>query len=233
MANPPLVRLVLWDVDHTLMETGGVGRKVFADAFANATGRPMGAMAEVSGRTEPDIFRETAELHGVPITTELFDTFATQLAEGYQDQIEEMRKRGRALPGAAAALAALAKDTTIVQSVLTGNIRPVAETKLTAFGLDEHVDFEAGAYGSDDAVRPHLVRIAQQRAAARYGTTFDSTNTILIGDTPSDVTTARQGGARIVAVASGSSTPAELRFAGAEVALTDLSNLDGLIAALA
>lgn len=233
MTNPPPTRLVLWDVDHTLIETGGVGREIFAEAFAHAVGRPMEKMAEVSGRTEPDIFRETAELHGIRVTTELFNAFANQLAKGYRDRLTEMRRRGRVLPGAAEALAALAADTTIVQSVLTGNIRPVAETKLAAFDLDEHLDFEAGAYGSDDAVRPHLVAIAQQRAAARYETTFDPTNTILIGDTPSDVTTAHQGGAQIIAVASGKSTSTELSSAGAEKVLTSLSNPDSLIAALA
>ncbi|MFC4906912.1 HAD family hydrolase [Actinomadura gamaensis] len=233
MANPPTpVRLVLWDVDHALIETGGVGREVFADAFAQAVGRSMEQMAEVSGRTEPDIFRETAELHGVDVTEELFDAFSEHLAKGYRDRVQEMQRRGRALPGAAEALAALAEESGLVQSVLTGNIRAVAETKLAAFD-DEHLDFEAGAYGSDDAVRPRLVAIAQQRAATRYKTVFDATTTILIGNTPSDITTAHQGGARVVAVASGKSSAAELRSAGAESVLTDLCDLDRLLAGLA
>ncbi|MCP2337949.1 HAD family hydrolase [Actinomadura rupiterrae] len=234
MANPPSpVRLVLWDVDHTLMETGGVGREVFADAFAQAVGQPMEQMAEVSGRTEPDIFRETAELHGVKVTAEMFEAFSEHLAKGYRDRVPEMQQRGRALPGAAKALAVLAEEPGVVQSVLTGNIRPVAETKLAAFGLDEHLDFEAGAYGSDDAVRPRLVAIAQKRAATRYETAFDATTTILIGDTPSDITTAHQGGARIIAVASGKSSATELSSAGADVVLTDLRDLDRLMAGLA
>ncbi|GAA1579347.1 haloacid dehalogenase-like hydrolase [Actinomadura kijaniata] len=233
MANRRITTLVLWDVDHTLIETGGVGREIFADAFAHAVGRPMEQMAEVSGRTEPDIFRETAELHGVEVDQELFEKFAEQLAKGYEERAEEMRQRGRALPGAAEALEALAADPRVAQSVLTGNIRPAAETKLRVFGLDRRIDFEAGAYGSDDGVRPRLVTIAQRRAAERYGMVFDAATTVLIGDTPSDVATGREGGARVIAVASGKSTADELRDAGADLVLEDLVDLEALREGLA
>lgn len=110
-------RLVLWDVDHTLIETGGIGRMVFAAAFEQATGHPMQRMADVTGRTEPDIFRETLALHGIEDRGDYFDTFAAAQAEGYEKRADAMRKRGRALDGAAAALAALA-ETPAVQSVL-------------------------------------------------------------------------------------------------------------------
>lgn len=224
--------LVLWDVDHTLIQTGGVGREVFKDAFEQATGLTMERMADVSGKTEPDIFDETARMHGISVTTDLFEVFATRQSQGYETRADEMRSRGRALPGALDALNALASVPEIVQSVLTGNTRPVARTKLRVFGLTQHLDLEVGAYGSDDPVRSRLVKIAQERAASKYGAVFRASSTVLIGDTPNDVATGRDGGARVIAVASGKSTADELRAAGAEHVLLDLSELPQRMQAL-
>lgn len=225
-------RLVLWDVDHTLMETGGMGAELFRDAFEQATGRELEHAAEVTGRTEPAIFRETLQLHAIPYSEELFARYAGLLAAGYRARAAEMAARGRALPGAAEAIAALDGAGPVVQSVLTGNLRGVAETKLQAFGLDAGLDLDVGAYGSDDLVRPRLVPIARRRAGEKYGALFDSRATILIGDTPGDVEAARGGGARVIAVASGRNTSAELREAGATVVLSSLKGAEALVAAV-
>jgi phosphoglycolate phosphatase len=225
-------RLALWDIDHTLVSTGGVGREVFRDAFEQATGRPMERMAEVSGRTEPDIFAETLTLHGIEPSDQHFARFAEALAAGYEAKVPVLRQRGRALPGAAAALEALDSVPGVMQSVLTGNLKPVAITKLAAFGLDRYLDFEVGAYGSDDSVRANLVEIARQRAASKYHVALDEASTVLIGDTPSDVATARQGGAAVIAVASGRSDVAELQAAGAGIVLADLTDTAALVKAV-
>ena len=164
--------LVLWDVDHTLMETGGVGFELFRTAFERATGRELEHPAEVTGRTEPAIFRETVELQRMPYSPALFDRYAALLAAGYVAGADEMARRGRALPGAAEAIAALASTDGVVQSVLTGNLRPVAETKLQTFGLDRGLDLGVGAYGTDDDVRANLVPVARRRAAEKYQTDF-------------------------------------------------------------
>jgi phosphoglycolate phosphatase len=92
----------------------------------------------------------------------------------------------------------------VVQSVLTGNIQPDAFTKVSAFGLREHLDFEVGGYGSDDIIRAHLVAVAQKRAGARYSAVLDRSNTVLIGDTPRDVEAGKRGGARSAALTEGS-----------------------------
>jgi phosphoglycolate phosphatase len=225
-------RLALWDIDHTLVSTGGVGREVFRDAFEQATGRPMERMAEVSGRTEPDIFAETLTLHGIEPSDQHLARFAEALAAGYEAKVPVLRQRGRALPGAAAALEALDSVPGVMQSVLTGNLKPVAITKLAAFGLDRYLDFEVGAYGSDDSVRANLVEIARQRAASKYHVALDEASTVLIGDTPSDVATARQGGAAVIAVASGRSDVAELQAAGAGIVLADLTDTAALVKAV-
>jgi phosphoglycolate phosphatase-like HAD superfamily hydrolase len=127
------------------------------------------------------------------------------------------------LPGAAEALAALIRIPGVVQSVLTGNIRPNAIAKLAAFGLDRYIDFDVGAFGSDHTERSKLVRIAQFRAGTKYKGSYDQRNTVLIGDTPRDVQAGLDGGACTVAVATGVSSKAELVAAGADTVLSDLT----------
>jgi phosphoglycolate phosphatase len=228
--SPPL--LILWDIDHTLMETGGVGSEIYAAAFQKVTGRALEQMADVSGRTEPVIFRETLARHGIEDTGYLFGQFADEQARGYAERADEMRQRGRALPGAAEALATLARRDDAVQSVLTGNTRPSAQIKLAVFGLDGPLDLDAGAYGTDSDTRADLVDIARRRAAQRTGHMFGPQSTVLIGDTPADVAAAHDGGARIIAVATGNSSVDDLAAAGAPTALADLTDTSALLAAL-
>lgn len=119
------------------------------------------------------------------------------------------------MPGAAETLAALAATPTVHQTVLTGNLRDVARIKLEVFGLDHHLDLEAGAYGDDDQDRSKLVAIARQRTADRTGVLFRTHDTVLIGDTPNDVSAGLGAGIRVIGVASGKSGADELRSAGA------------------
>jgi phosphoglycolate phosphatase len=133
-----------------------------------------------------------------------------------------LRRRGHELPGARAALAAFQAAEEIAQSVLSGNTRPNAVTKLKAFTLDGFMDFEVGGYGSDDAVRANLVGIAQERASAKYGRSFGPANTMLTGDTLRDIQAGRDGGAHVVAVATGPDSAEALLAAGADIALPDL-----------
>jgi phosphoglycolate phosphatase len=136
------------------------------------------------------------------------------------------------LPGARDALAAFRASAGVVQSVLSGNIKPNAVTKLSAFGLDGFMDFEVGGYGSDDEVRANLVAVAQARATDKYGETFDKANTILVGDTPRDVRAGLDGGAQVVAVATGSDSVESLRAGGADVVLPDLHDTNAVMEAV-
>jgi phosphoglycolate phosphatase len=233
MENPtdmPMI-LVLWDVDHTLIENGGVSKEVYAAAFEILTGRPVTEPVETDGRTDPSIMGDLLARHGSSLSYD--DRVREALVNALKSRIDKLRERGQALPGAAAALEALKGESHVVQTVLTGNIQPNAVVKLTAFGLDRFVDFEVGGYGSDDSVRWRLVRIAQVRAEAKYsGRQFARSNTVVIGDTPRDVQTGLKGGARVIAVATGSSSTAELRAAGADVVLADLVDTDALLRAV-
>ncbi|MFC8703287.1 HAD family hydrolase [Streptomyces anulatus] len=125
---------MVWDIDHTLIATRGVGREIFGDAFEQVTGTPMREQATVDGMTEPVIFRRTAELHGITSDRTMFEEFARRSAELHRQRAHDLRERGHALPGVAAALATLADMNGIVQSVVTGNIRPVAEVNSKSSG---------------------------------------------------------------------------------------------------
>ncbi|MGW7361991.1 HAD family hydrolase [Streptomyces sp. NPDC054841] len=219
-------RLVLWDIDHTLVDTRGVGRSLFADAFRQVTGRQMAHQARIDGLTEPVIFRETAKLHGLETGRDDFEAFAKALAEGHLRQVAELRERGHALPGAASALAALAEVPGVVQTVVTGNIRAVSEVKLTAFGLDQHIDLTAGAYGEDADERATLVGLALTRSGV------SAADAVLVGDTPADVRAGLDTGVRVVAVATGRSSEQDLTEAGAAVTLPDLADTARLVALL-
>ncbi|REK91095.1 HAD family hydrolase [Streptomyces inhibens] len=224
-------RLVLWDIDHTLISTGGVGRELSALAFRQATGVEMREQAAVEGITEPVIFRETAKLHGLATDRGDFERFAAALTQAHLTHSAQLRERGHALPGAAAALEALAAKSGIRQSVVSGNIGAVARIKLEVFGLDRRIDWEAGGYGDDDDVRSALVTLALTRAAGR-SEVLRPENAVVIGDTPADVEAARANSVPAIAVASGRSSQAQLRAAGADVVLPDLADTGRLLDAL-
>ncbi|MET9081983.1 haloacid dehalogenase-like hydrolase [Streptomyces sp. NPDC004237] len=207
--------LVLWDIDHTLIDTRGVGRELSAAAFQRTTGLAMREQAKIDGITEAVIFRETSKLHGLTTDRADFEQFAAALTAGHLERVADLRERGHALPGAAAALDLLDADG-IRQTVVTGNIRSVAEIKLQVFGLDRHILWDLGAYGEDDDLRSELVRLSLRRAHVSHQ------DVVVIGDTPADVAAAHANDVRVIAVASGRSDEAALRHAGADTILPDL-----------
>ena len=217
--------LVLWDVDHTLMATRGLGRELWAEAFEQVTGVVLREQADVTGSTERVILRETARLHGVAHDEALFTRFADVLGARHVCRAAELRERGHALPGAAAALAALA-GRGVRQSVVTGNVRAAAEVKLAVFGLDSYLDLDDGAYAEDGEGRPELLRAALARAGV------DSEKAVFLGDTLADVAGGRAAGVRVVAVATGRASSAELRDAGAGVVLDGLMDAGRILAAV-
>ena len=215
---------VLWDVDHTLIETRGVGFALYQRAFEMATGRQLEQLATVSGRTEVDIMAETLRINGIEPADDAVILLQRALIQCYEDAKGELAAVGRALPGAKEVLALLAEEPTVYQSLLTGNLKEVARIKVEAFNLAQYLDLEVGGYGEDDHDRARLVHRAQQRAEARTGTVFANEQVVLIGDTPNDVRAAREAGVHIIAVASGKSDARELRDAGAERIVPNLED---------
>jgi phosphoglycolate phosphatase-like HAD superfamily hydrolase len=224
--------LVLWDIDHTLIDAGGVSKGLYAKAFERVTGRVLERVADMAGRTEWEIMAGTLGFHGIQAGDALLEEFGAALAAEFASAESGIREHGRALPGARAVLAELAARPDVVQSVLTGNMEPIAITKLAIFELTEYVDLSVGAYGLDHADRAELVRLARERAGNAYGETFTPAATVLIGDTPNDVRAGHEGGARVVAVATGSSDRTALRRAGAEDVLDDLTDVPAAVRAI-
>ena len=225
--------LVLWDIDHTLTENHGVNKEIYALAFKLLTGRHAEHPAQTGGRTEPEIMLNMLAAHGIKAAPGYPTRMLEALVSATEAKSGTLRERGREMPGARAALAALQKEPGTAQSVLTGNIRPNAVTKLTVFGLDGYIDFDAGGYGSDDEVRANLVEIAQARASGRYGQVFDKRSTVLVGDTLRDVRAGLHGGARVIAVATGSDSAEALRNEGADIVLPDLRDTRAVTEAVA
>ena len=222
---------MLWDIDLTLLQVGPLGRELYAAAFQQVTGRPLRLPAQMGGRLDPVIFRDNVEAHDLDPAAHPFPRFAEALAAVYSSRSDDLREMGRVLPGAEAALTALS-DLGAVQSVLTGNVKAVAIIKLSAFGLDRHLDVDIGAFGADGLVRASLVEVALRRARAKHGTPFDVRRTVLVGDTAHDVAAARGSGASVVAVASGRTPAAELLEAGADVVLPDLEDTAAVVRAV-
>lgn len=216
-------RLVLWDVDHTLISTQGVGGEILAEVFEKLTGQPMRDKAEITGRSELMILRETLALHGLPRDLIDFEVYTSALAEAHVRRAADLRERGHALPGAAAALDALARVEGVRQTVATGNVRPVAEIKLQTFGLDRHMDFGIGGYGEDAEERADMIRAALRRAGATPETA------VIFDDTVAGVEAGRKAGVFTVAVATGKTSEAELQDAGAQCVLQGLDDTTRIV----
>jgi len=225
-------RLVLWDVDGTLVESARIGRDAFFEAFEAVTGAPPSEMVPFAGRTDLEIALDMLRAAGIDADDPLLERFHEELVVAMAGRTDDLRARGRAMPGAAEALERLAREALVIQSLLTGNVERNALVKLAAFGLDRHIDFASGAYGSDHHRRGELVAIARDRASRRHGMTVGEGDAVLVGDTPLDVAAAREGGARAVGVATGPFDEGELRDAGADAVLADLRDTDEVLTVL-
>ncbi|WP_035851232.1 haloacid dehalogenase-like hydrolase [Kitasatospora azatica] len=222
--NLPTPLLVLWDIDHTLLDCGTVNRRAYAAAFQRATGQPLERSWQFDGRTELAAATEVLRAHELDPGDGLLSTFLELVVAEMQDRADDLADEGHALPGAQAALAAVGKVAGVRQSVLTGNLHALAVLKLSAFGLTDLLDLRLGAYGDDAYERSDLPAHAFDRTEQVLGRRFDGRQTVIIGDTLRDVATAQIVGARSVAVATGTVSAAELAAAGADVVLPDLTD---------
>jgi phosphoglycolate phosphatase-like HAD superfamily hydrolase len=362
--------LVLWDIDGTLLNAGGVGGDLYEMVFSSMFGCQCERLAPMAGRTDRAIILDTLEMAGIPEPRRHVDLFIEGLRSHAPEMFQEAQRKGRALPGAADALRAVASarvgtstigftvpgtalpapeaagacvggsaggaspipvsvipaparasaasvsacsfvvaailpfgsaadapapgapladpaDTVLAantvlpadtvlppvtlpvtappvypaphpatrpsvvlqsphgrrrpdsgrvfESVLTGNVRTLAEVKLSAVGLRYPLDLCIGAYGDDHEIRTELVHLARRRAQAVHGRSssdFSGQATIVVGDTPLDIEAALAAGARAVGVATGGFSAAALHEAGAHAVLTDLTSTADVLSAL-
>jgi phosphoglycolate phosphatase-like HAD superfamily hydrolase len=214
-----------------------VTREALADAFRQVTGRPLVQLPQTAGRTDSEVFFDALsvnapELSNAETSQVLLANYSEALAKAFDARSDLLTQKGRLLPGAREALTAVGGLPGMVQTVLTGTIKPNAIIKLRAFGLDRLVDLEIGGYGSAAYPRGTLLAVTRSRAAESRGVTIGESATAYIGDSPRDVEAARIGGAWSVAVASGRATHAELTAAGADAVLADLADATAVVRAI-
>ena len=220
---------MLWDIDLTLVDYSGTGRRWYADALAAVVGVPLKHLPSFAGRTERSLVREFLAAHDSSASDEQVERFFAALIELARQDRPVLPSLGRALPGASEVLSSLAGRDGVVQSLVTGNLPVLADYKLSAFDLHHHIDFSVGGYGSLSEHRSDLVGAAIAQASAKHGG-FDSV--VVVGDTPHDVAAGLHHGTVTVGVGTGRFSVSELAEAGAHFAFSDLMDTSLVVRAL-
>jgi phosphoglycolate phosphatase-like HAD superfamily hydrolase len=231
------MRLILFDIDGTLLWTDGAGRRAIHRALLDEMGTagPIEGY-RFDGKTDPQIVRELMELAGHPEhdSEDRITAVCRRYVELLTAELAKPTQATRIYPGIKDLLTALEPyeaDTRALVGLLTGNVQHGAALKLRSAGLDP-ARFAVGAFGSDAHHRPSLPAIAAHRAEQRTGRRFTGDDIVIVGDTPDDVACARPMGARTVGVGTGFYSAAALKDAGATYAFDTLGDTDAVIRAL-
>jgi phosphoglycolate phosphatase-like HAD superfamily hydrolase len=222
-------RLLLFDIDGTLITSGGAGEAALKDAMRSRFGVEEDLAGIIlAGATDARIARELLEKHGIAVSSEnvaaLLDTYLGHLS----DRIG--RHDGKLLPGIVPLLNVLSHREDAVLALLTGNVSRGAEIKLTHYGVWDF--FEFGAFADDHHDRNELGKFARARALERHGEEFPPSRIYVIGDTPKDIECGRAIGACTVAIATGHYSAAELKDHSPDFLFEDLSDTDRVVSHL-
>ena len=222
-------KLLLFDIDGTLLLTGRAGEHALRAAFRERFGVEDDLSSiSFAGSTDGAIARQMFAPHDIPPTAEniadLFDGYVHHLA------LELPRREGKVLPGIVELLEALHGREDCVLGLLTGNIEKGAELKLSHYGVWDF--FEFGAFADDHVDRNKLGPVAHSRAAERHGISFEPEDVFVLGDTPRDIDCARAAGFVAVAIATGSCGKDELAAHGPDFLFGDLSDTRAVLATL-
>jgi phosphoglycolate phosphatase len=227
-------RLVLFDIDGTILLTAGAGRRAIMAAIAEEVG-DLAVMREVrfDGKTDPQIVSELLEAagHPGPHRSERVQALCSRYVDLLQRELRQPTSRTTVMPGVFPLLDRLEQEVGVVLGLLTGNMIQGAALKLRAGGLDPG-RFRVGAYGSDSGHRPDLPAIAARRAEPYFGQVPTGPEVVIIGDTPADIACGADIGARAVAVATGAYSVADLMACGPHAAFEDLSDTDRILEAV-
>ena len=225
-------KLLLFDVDGTLILSGGAGLRSVNRAFMDLFGlRDAMATCHPDGKTDPAIFSEVARAH---LKRDLSDSEKSAVAGAYLEALrgEVSRSPGyEIMPGVTALLEALSSDGRLFLGLATGNLEAGARIKLGRAGLDRYFAF--GGYGSDDERRDRLVAIAITRGQRVAGRDFPPEDIIVIGDTTRDIDAARAVGVRALVVPTGSTPVSDLAGHNPDAILDDLSDVEAFLSAIA
>jgi phosphoglycolate phosphatase-like HAD superfamily hydrolase len=224
--------LILFDIDGTLLLSGRAGLRAMTRAFHEAFGVKNGFDgAPFGGRTDSFLVSQALQAAGLPDTPDEHARFRDAYLPLLSEEIQQPGTGHKGLmPGARELLDALAEVPDLYLALLTGNYREAAAIKLSHFEIFDQ--FEWGAFSDDSADRNALVPIARDRAETYDVPQAARDRIIVIGDTPHDVDCARCAGARSIAVATGGYSIAELRSAGADEAIADLSDTEAVLSLL-
>ena len=215
-----------------------MSRDAYAEAFRRVTGRPLVALPQLAGASDSEIFFESLALNqpgpglGQTEDGELLARYAAELAAAFDARASLLATQGRILPGAREALAAVSRLPGVIQTVLTGTIKRNAECKLHAFGLEGYLDLGIGGFGSDVYPKGTQILRSLDLAQEKYGVRLVLGGVVYVGDSVRDVAAAKVADVRCVGIATGRSTVAELRDAGADPVLADLSDTSRVVAAI-
>ena len=226
-------RLVLFDIDGTILLTAGAGRRAITAALGELVGdRSAFDRIRFDGKTDPEIVSELLAAAGDTGPHDPSRVYS--ICERYVALLEQELATAtgtRLMPGFPGILDRLEAETGVVLGLLTGNLERGAALKLRAAGIDPG-RFRVGAYGSDAARRTDLPTIAARRAEPFFGRAPAGAEVVIIGDTPADVTCGSAIGARAVAVATGAYSLAELAACGAHAVFADFADTDSALEAI-
>jgi phosphoglycolate phosphatase len=211
------IKAVLWDIDGTLLTTGGAGAVAWQRAFRDLYGVEANIDENTrAGMTDPEITEIIfAQVIGREGTPEEHAAVVAKYLEYMPDAVAESTGY-RVMPGIEEVLPRLA-EAGIVQGIVSGNVEPAARIKLERADLNKYLPF--GGFGSDDRDRVKVTERAIERGADAAGAPLELAATISVGDTPRDVTAGHGAGIRVVGVATGAYSVAELEEAGADWAI--------------
>jgi phosphoglycolate phosphatase len=226
-------RVVLFDIDGTLLLSDRAGRTAMERALDDTFGRHGPSTYDYGGKTDKLIVRETMRLEGFSDATidERMPTVIERYLVGLEALLAGGTHRARALPGVGRLLDAIEERDDLVLGLLTGNVVEGAATKLRAVRLEQS-RFRVCAYGSDHEDRPMLPPIAQQRASALLGRAVRGDELVIIGDTPADMTCGQGVGARAIGVTTGGFTAADLHAHAPHAVFADLSATETVLEAI-
>ncbi len=222
-------RLLLFDIDGTIIVSGGAGEGALRDAMLDRFGVEEDLKTiTLAGATDGLIARLMLEKHGLEASTEN----VAALLDSYLHFLHKRlpQHNGRVLPGLVVLLDALRERTDCVLALLTGNLCRGAEIKLSHYGMWDY--FQFGAFADDHHDRNELGRFAQARAFEKHGEEFSPENIYVLGDTPKDIACGKAFGAKTVAIATGNYTADDLRPHHPDFLFEDLSDTQAVIAAL-
>lgn len=222
-------KLVLFDIDGTLITSGGAGEHALRLALKERFGIVDDLRdIEIAGKTDSGITRRILKKHGLEQSMENISAFYDTYLHFLAQQLPV--KKGRLLPGILELLEAIKALPDVAMALLTGNLSRGAELKLTQYGLWDY--FEFGAFADDHQDRNQLGRFAQSRALDKHGVEFDVHRTFVIGDTPHDIDCGRAFGAKTAAIATGNFSREQLATHQPDFLFDDLSNVQEVIARL-